>query len=345
MIAVVHGDQSARLWDRRTGRLLAEPKVPKVHGVTNGVAFSGDGSRVVVGTDKGWVHSFNTSSGSSVGTPLRVMADLPAPASASTATGAGRALQLGAGSSSSTSTRETVLRWADVGFQVEAFAVVAQPTSVAVSGQSNADDDSGRVGLLEPAKPPSEVGVQRRTDGRRMVRRLLPGRNPVRHGLRGQGEPLGRKDRPAAGFPARRERRRRRIRPRHGQRTHRHHAGLGAFLGPSAGGGPQHRLPDRRAGPHGRGVGEIPTRSTPQRRFVPTDPSLPATSQGRCRHLVGVRSRWRLHVAAAASDAHANWPSKEGRCAAPRRVSTPLQGRGARRCGARLGTLTELETN
>jgi WD40 repeat protein len=43
-----------------------------------------------------------------------------------------------------------VLRSADVGFQVEAFAWSPDPTTVAVSGQSNADDDSGRVGLLNP---------------------------------------------------------------------------------------------------------------------------------------------------------------------------------------------------
>jgi DNA-binding SARP family transcriptional activator/WD40 repeat protein len=150
MVAVVHGDQSVRLWDRRTGRLLAEPKVPRAHGVTNGVAFSGDGSRVVVGTDKGWVHTFSTSSGGSVGRPVQVMADVPAPffgvnrdgsRSLSSVGGKVQLIDLDAGA---------VLRSADVGFQVEAFAWSPDPTTVAVSGQSNADDDSGRVGLLNP---------------------------------------------------------------------------------------------------------------------------------------------------------------------------------------------------
>ncbi len=149
MVAVVHGDQSARLWDR-TGRLLAEPRVFKDHGVTIGVAFSGDGSRVVVGTDKGWVHTFSTSSGNSVGRPLQVMAGVPAPffgvnrdgsRALSSAGGKVQLLDLDAGA---------VLRSADVGFQVEAFAWSPDATTVAVSGQANIDDGSGRVGLLDP---------------------------------------------------------------------------------------------------------------------------------------------------------------------------------------------------
>ena len=150
MVAVVHGDQSVRLWDRRTARLVAEPKVPKDHGVTSGVAFSGDGTRVVVGTDKGWVHTFSTRSGTSVGAPLQVMTDVPAPSfgvnrdgsrALSSVGGLVQLLDLDAGA---------VIRSADVGFQVEAFAWSPDMTTVAVSGQANTVDDSGRVGLLDP---------------------------------------------------------------------------------------------------------------------------------------------------------------------------------------------------
>jgi WD40 repeat protein len=149
MVATVQGDQSTRLWDR-TGRLLSEPKVPAEHGVTYGVAFSGDGSRVVVGTDKGWVHTFRASSGENVGKPVQAMIDVPAlsfgvnrdgSCALSSVGGKVQLVDLDAG---------VVLRSADVGFQVESFAWSPDPTVVAVSGHAHAVDGLGRVGLLDP---------------------------------------------------------------------------------------------------------------------------------------------------------------------------------------------------
>ncbi|MEO7422846.1 MAG: BTAD domain-containing putative transcriptional regulator [Ornithinibacter sp.] len=150
IVATVHGDQSARLWDRRSGRLVAEVRVPTEHGVPDGVAFSGDGSRVVVGTDKGWVHTFSTSSGKTVGTPLTVIPGVPAPSfgvnrdgsrTLSSAGGKVQLLDLAAG---------RTLRSADVGFQINSFAWSPDETAVAVSGNDNKVDLSRRVGLLDP---------------------------------------------------------------------------------------------------------------------------------------------------------------------------------------------------
>ena len=150
MVAAVHGDQSARLWDRRDGRLVAQPTVPRNHGVTSAVAFSGDGSRVVVGTDTGWVHTFSATSGTSVGTPVQVMPGVPALAfgvnrdgsrTLSSVGGRVQLLDLDAG---------TVLRSADLGFQAGSFAWSPDGTAAAVSGNTNNFDSSGRVGLLDP---------------------------------------------------------------------------------------------------------------------------------------------------------------------------------------------------
>jgi len=70
--ATAWGGQSVRVWDPRTARLVAEYRVPEDHGVTTTTGFSGDGSRIVVGTDEGWLHTFSTSSGRSEGRPVHV---------------------------------------------------------------------------------------------------------------------------------------------------------------------------------------------------------------------------------------------------------------------------------
>jgi hypothetical protein len=65
------------VWDPGTARLVAEYRVPADHGVTTSTGFSGDGSRIVAGTDQGWLHTFSTSSGRSEGIPVHVGPQMP----------------------------------------------------------------------------------------------------------------------------------------------------------------------------------------------------------------------------------------------------------------------------
>ena len=77
LFATAWGGQSVRVWDPRTARLVAEHQVPEDHGITTTVGLSGNGTRVVVGTDEGWLHTFSTSSGRSAGTPVHVGPEMP----------------------------------------------------------------------------------------------------------------------------------------------------------------------------------------------------------------------------------------------------------------------------
>jgi len=153
-LAVVQGDYTVRRFDRSTGGPTAEPAEPAVpaeHGVLCAVGFSGDGSRLLVGTDDGWVHTINTVSGRPAGRPILVMATFPVltigvnhdgSRALTSAGGKVQLLDVSAG---------TVLRTADIGFQAQAFAWSRDMATVAVSGIDSSTDGSGRVALLDPA--------------------------------------------------------------------------------------------------------------------------------------------------------------------------------------------------
>ncbi len=149
--AVAQPDYTVRRFDRSTGKLTAEQRVPTVHGVLNGVGFSGDGSRLLVGTAGGWVDTFDTVSGRPVGKPILVMAKVPVPAIGVNRDGSRALTSVGGRVQLLDLSAGTVLRTKDIGFQAGSFAWSRDMKTVAVSGIYSTTDGSGRVALLNPA--------------------------------------------------------------------------------------------------------------------------------------------------------------------------------------------------
>jgi WD40 repeat protein len=154
LFATAWGDQWARVWDPRTARLVTEYEVPEDHGVTTYVGFSGDGARAVVGTDEGWLHEFDTSSGRSVGRPVHAGAPMPTDRgipvlTLDVDTHGNRAIASVGGLLYLVDlTTGTVLHSKDVGFLVKWFARSPAADTVTVTG--HAGEDARRVATIDP---------------------------------------------------------------------------------------------------------------------------------------------------------------------------------------------------
>ena len=178
--AVAQPDYTVRRFDRSTGTLTAEQQVPKAHGALNGVGFSGDGSRLLVGTAGGWVDTFDIGSGQPVGTPIQVMAKVPVPVIGVNRDGSRALTSVGGRVQLLDMPAGTVLRTKDIGFQATSFAWSLDMRTVAVSGKDSSTDGAGRVALLNPETleirslstgPPAQEGsfVAYSSDGERFV--------------------------------------------------------------------------------------------------------------------------------------------------------------------------------
>ena len=78
MVASVQDDQWVDLWDGVTGKRAGQHRVPDRYGVVNSVAFSGDSTRLVVHTRRGWVYAVDVSTLEIVGEPVEGKAGTPA---------------------------------------------------------------------------------------------------------------------------------------------------------------------------------------------------------------------------------------------------------------------------
>ncbi len=149
-VAVVQGDYTVRRFDAGTATLIAEHTVPQARGVLDAVGYSGDGSRLLMGTHGGWVHTLITVSGRPVGEPILVVAGVPVLALGVNRDGSRALTSVGGNVQLLDLSTGTVLRRQDIGFQAASFAWSRDMRTVAVSGNDNTTDTSGRVALLDP---------------------------------------------------------------------------------------------------------------------------------------------------------------------------------------------------
>jgi DNA-binding SARP family transcriptional activator/WD40 repeat protein len=147
-VAAMVGSETLRVWDRATGSLVEEHRVPGAHITT--AAFSEDGSRLVVGTREGWVRSIDDV-GRRAGPPIRVSTTLPVGSvsldqrgdrAVATAGDVVQVLDLSAG---------TVTRRAELGYTLSAAVWSRDGSDVAVSGQDFRSGGAGVVSLLDVA--------------------------------------------------------------------------------------------------------------------------------------------------------------------------------------------------
>ena len=150
MVASAHNDQWVDLWDGVTGRAAGQHRVPDRYGVVDSVRFSGDNTRLIVGTRQGYVYAVDASTFEILGKPVLVEAGTPVQGLATNGDG-GRALvwldhrfllldlQQG-GWPAPSSSRLDVTAWA---WSPDGEAVV-------VAGSDPSKDGHGTVALLDP---------------------------------------------------------------------------------------------------------------------------------------------------------------------------------------------------
>jgi DNA-binding SARP family transcriptional activator/WD40 repeat protein len=179
VVASAQNDQWVDLWDGVTGESAGRHRVPDRFGVVDSVRFSGDSTRLVVGTHQGWVYAVDAATLEVVGTPVRVKARVPTYGLATNGDGA-RALvwidrrlhllDLSAG---------RVLSSVDPGFDVDSWAWLPDGTALVVVGSDPLQDGHGTIAYLDPQTLATrsrvsgpEVaggGIQFSPDGKRFV--------------------------------------------------------------------------------------------------------------------------------------------------------------------------------
>ncbi|HET9021303.1 MAG TPA: WD40 repeat domain-containing protein, partial [Ornithinibacter sp.] len=148
--ASVQNDQWVDLWDAATGQAAGQHRVPDRYGVAESVRFSGDGTRLVVGTHQGWVYAVDGSTLEVVGQPVPVKVGVPVRGLAANGDGAralvwsDRKLQL------LDLMQGRVLKTVDPGFSAESWAWTPDGKAVVVVGSIPSQDGYGTVAFLDP---------------------------------------------------------------------------------------------------------------------------------------------------------------------------------------------------
>lgn len=150
MAASVQSDQWVDLWDRDTGALQARYRVPDRYGVLDSVGFSGDSTRLVLGTHLGWVLTVELASMEPAGKPVLVKAKVPVILTAANLDGTRAIAWVGGRANLVDIPGGTVERTVDVGFNLGSMAWSPDGQTVVVAGQDLAGDGSVKVSVLDP---------------------------------------------------------------------------------------------------------------------------------------------------------------------------------------------------
>jgi WD40 repeat protein len=149
-VASVQDDQWVDVWDRDTGRLHARHRLPDRYGVLDSVAFSGDSTRLVVGTHRGWVHTVDLASSRPVAEPVLVRPDLPVIFTAANRDGSRAITWVGGKVNLVDTSSGSVRRAVDVGFTLSSVAWSPDGRTVVVGGRDVPDDNRAVVSVLDP---------------------------------------------------------------------------------------------------------------------------------------------------------------------------------------------------
>ena len=151
IVASAQNDQWVDLWDGATGQAAGRHRVPDRYGVVETVRFSGDSTRLVVGTHQGWVYAVDASTLEVLGKPVQVKAGVPMRGLAANGDGStGARVDRPQSSSCWTSTAGRVLETADPGLDVGSWAWAPDGNAVVVVGSDPSQDGHGTVALLDP---------------------------------------------------------------------------------------------------------------------------------------------------------------------------------------------------
>ena len=161
MFASVQNDQWVDLWDATTGQAAGQHRVPDRYGVVESVRFSGDGTRLVVGTHQGWVYTVEASTLEILGTPVQVKAGVPMRGLAANGDGTRALVWIDSTLRLLDLVQGQVLETADPGLDVEGWAWTPDGKTVVVVGSDPSQDGHGTVAFLDP----NTLSTRSRTSG------------------------------------------------------------------------------------------------------------------------------------------------------------------------------------
>ena len=150
MFASVQNDQWVDLWDPATGQAAGQHRVPDRYGVAESVKFSGDGTRLVVGTQQGWVYTVDATTLEILGKPVRVKAGVPMRGLAANGDGARALVWIDRKLRLLDLKQGQVLQTADPGLDVEGWAWEPDDKTVVLVGSDPSKDGHGTVAFLDP---------------------------------------------------------------------------------------------------------------------------------------------------------------------------------------------------
>ena len=150
MVASVHNDQWVDLWDGVTGRGLGQHRVADRYGVVDSVAFSGDSTRLVVGTHQGSVYAVDASTLEILGTPVQVKAGSPTYGLAANGDGARALVQFDGRLKLLDLDTGRVVQTADPGLDVGAWAWLPDGKAIVVTGSDPSQGGYPTVAFLDP---------------------------------------------------------------------------------------------------------------------------------------------------------------------------------------------------
>jgi WD40 repeat protein len=150
MVATVQDDQWVDLWDRETGRVTGRYRAPDRYGTLDSVGFSGDSTRLLLGTHEGWIHTIDLGSLKPAGAPVLVRAKVPVIYTAGNHDGSAAIVWVGGRVSLVDLSAGSVRRAVDVGFFLKSMAWSPDGKTMVVAGEDVAGDGSLKVSLLDP---------------------------------------------------------------------------------------------------------------------------------------------------------------------------------------------------
>ena len=160
-VASAQNDQWVDLWDGVTGQPARRHPVPDRYGIVDSVRFSGDSTRLVVGTHQGWVYAVDASTLEVLGKPVQVKAGVPIYGLAANSDGARALVWIDRELQLLDLMQGRVLTTADPGLDAESWAWTPDGKAVVVLGNNSSQDGHGTVAFLEPG----DLSTKSKTSG------------------------------------------------------------------------------------------------------------------------------------------------------------------------------------
>ncbi len=150
MVASAQNDQWVDLWDGASGQAADRHRVPDHNGAVHSVVFSGDSTRLAVGTHRGRVYAVDVRTLKVVGKPVQVPEGVPVQGLATNRDGTRALIWIDRRLQLLDLEVGRVARFVEPGFEVTAWAWSPDGKAVVVVGSDRSQNGHGTVAFLDP---------------------------------------------------------------------------------------------------------------------------------------------------------------------------------------------------